>query len=200
MSVSEESAWTDLYWLPLGAGGHCVRFNGRVYERLTALREHRPPADLVHAALLLRHRGTTYAIEMGPVWNLAATDRGVVREGPVGHPRLGRWRAFRYEIRCWPGGVIPDVDDAVSSPVRVTEDEHRVGTVLEVLRQAPVLTWGRDELRAGDMWNSNSLVSWALAVSGHDLTNVQPPTGARAPGWSAGLFLASRQLEAAAHT
>ena len=22
----------DLFWLPLGAGGHCVRFNGRVYE------------------------------------------------------------------------------------------------------------------------------------------------------------------------
>ena len=22
----------DLYWLPLGAGGHFVRFNGRVYE------------------------------------------------------------------------------------------------------------------------------------------------------------------------
>ena len=26
----------DLYWLPLGAGGHFVRLNGRVYERLAA--------------------------------------------------------------------------------------------------------------------------------------------------------------------
>ena len=25
-------AGVDLYWLPLGAGGHCVRFNGRVFE------------------------------------------------------------------------------------------------------------------------------------------------------------------------
>ena len=26
----------DLYWLPLGAGGHCVRANGRVYEAIAA--------------------------------------------------------------------------------------------------------------------------------------------------------------------
>jgi hypothetical protein len=24
----------DLYWLPLGAGGHFVRLNGRIYEAL----------------------------------------------------------------------------------------------------------------------------------------------------------------------
>ena len=37
------TAWVDLYWLPLGAGGHFVRWNGRVYERWAAWREHRPP-------------------------------------------------------------------------------------------------------------------------------------------------------------
>jgi hypothetical protein len=26
----------DLYWLPLGAGGHSVRLNGRVYEAVAA--------------------------------------------------------------------------------------------------------------------------------------------------------------------
>jgi len=26
----------DLYWLPLGAGGHSVRLNGRVYEAALA--------------------------------------------------------------------------------------------------------------------------------------------------------------------
>jgi hypothetical protein len=26
----------DLYWLPFGAGGHCVRLNGIVYEALAA--------------------------------------------------------------------------------------------------------------------------------------------------------------------
>jgi hypothetical protein len=29
-------ASVDLYWLPLGPGGHFVRLNGRVYEALTA--------------------------------------------------------------------------------------------------------------------------------------------------------------------
>ena len=26
----------DLYWLPLGAGGHSVRLNGRVFEAVAA--------------------------------------------------------------------------------------------------------------------------------------------------------------------
>jgi hypothetical protein len=30
-----------LYWLPLGAGGHFVRWNGRLYEALAARRDHR---------------------------------------------------------------------------------------------------------------------------------------------------------------
>jgi hypothetical protein len=29
-------ATVDLYWLPLGAGGHSVRLNGRVYEAVAA--------------------------------------------------------------------------------------------------------------------------------------------------------------------
>jgi hypothetical protein len=178
---------------PLGAGGQCVRFNGRAYERLVALREHRPPADLLHAALLLHHRGTTYAIEMGPVWNVRAAGRGVLAEGPVADRRLGRWRAFRYEIRCWPGGVIPDLAEAVAGPERVSSAPEAARAVLDVPGQAPRLTWGRDELGAGDMWNSNSLVAWALAVTGHDLTTIGPPAGGRAPGWRAGLVLASRQ-------
>jgi hypothetical protein len=42
------------------------------------------------------------------------------------------------------------------------------------------------------MWNSNSLVSWLLASTGHDLARIHPPDGGRAPGWIAGLVLASR--------
>ena len=103
MHVRDATAWTDLYWLPLGAGGHVVRFNGRVYERLVALREHRQPLDLYHSALLLHLGGTTYATEMGPARNVAAPDRGVVVEGAVGARWLRRWRAFTYEVRCWPG-------------------------------------------------------------------------------------------------
>ena len=98
------TAWIDLYWIPLGAGGHLVRFNGRVYERLVAASQHRAPSGLYHCALQLHLDATTYAIEMGPVWNVDAPDRGAVCEGPVGARCLGRFRAFRYELRCWPGG------------------------------------------------------------------------------------------------
>ena len=58
--------------------------------------------------------------------------------------------------------------------------------------RVPGLTWGRDELGLGDMWNSNSLVAWLLATSGHDVESLAPPGGGRAPGWTAGLELARR--------
>jgi hypothetical protein len=38
----------DLYWLPLGAGGHSVRLNGRVYEAVAARLARRPACDLYH--------------------------------------------------------------------------------------------------------------------------------------------------------
>lgn len=188
------SAWVDLYWLPLGAGGHCVRFNGYVYERIVALREHRSAAHLYHSALQLQVAGGTYAIEMGPVWNVAAPDRGTVCQGPVGTRWLGRFRAFQYEVRCWQDGYISDLDEAVDSPLRVSQDEARALAVLAALKSAPPLTWGRDELGVGDMWNSNSVVSWALAKTGHDIGAIRPPSGGRAPGWTAGIALAAQDL------
>jgi len=189
-------ASVDLFWLPLGAGGHVVRWNGRLYEWWSARRQHRAAADLYHCGLVLSLDDVTYAVEMGPVWNVADADRGVLVEGPVGSKRLGRFRAFRYEMRCWPGGRIPDVADAVDSPLRATDDPVRVAAVLAVLPEIPVLTWGRDELGAGEMWNSNSAVAWALARTGHDMGAIRPPPGGRAPGWAAGLVLAGRQAGA----
>ena len=186
-------AWVDLYWLPLGAGGWFVRTNGRLYERFSAWRGHRASSDLYHSALMIRADEVTYAVEMGPVWNVADDERGVLCEGPVGSSGLGRLRPFRYEVRCWAGGRIPDVAEAIASPVRTTEDPARVTSVLAVLEQVPPLVWGRDELGAGEMWNSNSVVAWALARAGHDMGAIRPPTGGRAPGWIAGLELARRQ-------
>ena len=186
-------AWIDLFWLPLGAGGHFVRWNGRLYEWLLAHREHRAPANLLHTGLTLSLDDIVYAVEMGPVWNVSDPDRGVVCEGPVGSRWLGRLRAFRYEVRCWPGGHIPDAADAVDSPVRITEDPTRVAALLDVLRDVPALTWGKDELGIGEMWNSNSVVAWALARTGHNMDTITEPAGGRAPGWRAGLQLAQRQ-------
>ncbi len=183
----------DLYWLPLGAGAHCVRWNGRAYEAVLAARERREPCDLYHAALEVRLDGTRYVVEMAPVWDRHEPDRGVVAEGAVGLDVLGRSRWFRYEVRCWRNGLIPDIDHAVGGARRLSADAVRAREVLGFIPSFPTATWGRDELRTGDMWNSNSLVSWLLARSGHDNGAVAMPTGGRAPGWTAGLVVAARE-------
>lgn len=184
----------DLLWIPLGAGGHVVSRCGRAFERLSAARHRRSVQPLYHAALEVTVRGTRHVIEMGPVWTESDPDRGVVREGPVGLSFLGRWRAFRYEVRCWPDGRIPDREWAESEQ-RVSRDEGRADDVLNAVPAVPVLTWGRDELGLGDMWNSNSLVAWLLRGSGVDLSGIGPPRGGRAPGWGAGVVLADRRLD-----
>ena len=184
--------YVDLYWLPLGAGGRCVRWNGRVYEQLAARRAGRPPQALFHSALEVGHEGARYVIEMAPVWNTPDPERGVVLEGPVGSRRLGRFRAFTYEVRCWPNGRIPDVAEAVDSPRRVLTDSDRVTGLLHAVPRVPVLTWGRDELDCGDMWNSNSLIAWLLAGADVDMEIARTPHAGRAPGWEAGLFAAAR--------
>jgi hypothetical protein len=193
MSRMAWDEYVDLYWLPLGAGGRFVRWNGRVYEQLSARREGRAPQPLFHSALEVGHEGVRYVIEMAPVWNTPDPERGVVLEGPVGSRRLGRLRAFTYEVRCWPNGRIPDVAEAVDSPRRVLTDSDRVAGLLHAVPQVPVLTWGRDELDCGDMWNSNSLIAWLLAGADVDMAIAQTPHAGRAPGWEAGLVAAARK-------
>lgn len=184
----------DLYWLPLGAGdaAHCVRTNGRVFEALVAGLERRPRCDLYHSALEVRLDGERFVIEMAPVWGNDDPDRGVVAEGPVGLRWLGRSRFFRYEVRCWRDGLIPDRAEAVGSPRRLSATRAQAEQVLQLVPTVPTVTWGRDELRTGEMWNSNSLVSWLLARAGHDMDAARPPERGRAPGWDAGLVLAAR--------
>jgi hypothetical protein len=193
VTTPEQRASVWLYWLPLGAGGHVVRCNGRLYEALTAHRERRAVQDLYHSALEVRIGADRVVIEMAPVWALKDPDRGVVRTGPVGAAWLGRFAAFRYEVRRWRMGRIPDLAEAVQSPQEMSHDRSRARRLLELVPQVPGLTWGRDELHTGDMWNSNSVIAWLLAASGHDTGRVGPPAHGRAPGWHAGLALAARR-------
>jgi hypothetical protein len=190
-------ASVDLYWLPLGAGtgGQCVRGSGRLYEALTATRRHRPRLDLYHSGLIVQLDDHSYAIEMAPVWAVRDPDRGVVSEGPVGSPWLGSSRLFRYEIRCWRDGTIPDAAAAVDSPRCLSTDQAMARKVLQLVPSCPVPTWGRDELLTGEMWNSNSLTAWLLAESGHHTDAIRPPVGGRAPGWAAGLTVAIRDAD-----
>jgi hypothetical protein len=194
------SASVDLYWLPLGAGGHFVRFNGRLYEAAAALRARRPPAALYHSALEVQLDGDRYVIEMAPVWNERTPGRGVVAEGAVGSRLAGRLRLFRYEVRCWRDGRIPDVPEAVDSPRRLASDAKRARCVLDLVRDVPTPVWGRDELHTGDMWNSNSIVSWLIVRCGLDEERVLAPSGGRAPGWDAGLVIARRAHNQSAAT
>lgn len=187
-----EPASIDLYWLPLGAGDntHCVRTNGRIFEWVAARCQRRERCDLYHAALDVRLGPARFAIEMAPVWSADAPDRGVVAEGPVGLRLLGGSRLFRYEVRRWLDGSIPDAAEAVDSPQRLSTDWSRAEQVLALAPSFPTATWGRDEMQTGDMWNSNSLVAWLLARSGHDMAAIGPPERGRAPGWLAGLVVA----------
>lgn len=193
-SVQALDAAVDLYWIPLGAGDgtHVVRRCGRVYEAFSARRQRRDPMPLFHSALKVLLDSHWHVVEMAPVWGNVPIDRGVVGEGPVGFGGLGRSRLFRYEARRWRDGVLPDADEAVDSPERLSDDPTSAALVLQLVPHFPCRTWGRDELKVGDMWNSNSLVSWLLASSGHDITNLRPPRGGRAPGWSAGIVEATR--------
>jgi hypothetical protein len=189
------SSGVDLYWLPLGAGGWFVRLNGRVYEAARALLERRRPLDLYHSALEVRVPEGRFVIENA--WPIPGADgaaRGVVVEGPVGSRRLGRCRTFRYEVRRWRDGVIADVGEAVASPRCLSDDPALARRLLDLVGTLPNPVWGRDELATGDMWNSNSVVSWLLTRSGLQVEPISPPAGGRAPGWDAGMIVARRDL------
>jgi hypothetical protein len=190
--ADEPETGIDLYWLPLGAGGHSVRLNGKVFEAAAACLEHRAPCDLYHAGLEVHAPSGRFVIEQAPVRDNRGEQRGVVAEGPVGSRWAGKFRIFRYEVRCWQDGLIPDADEAVESPIRLTNDPAVAQRLLDLASRVPTPVWGRDELDAGEMWNSNSMVAWLIARSGLPVESIEPPAGGRAPGWRAGVVVAAR--------
>jgi hypothetical protein len=165
--------------------------SGRGFEALSAFVQHRRRYDLYHSALVVTVPGARYVIEMTPVADRHGDRRGVVAVGAVGSKRLARLRRFRYEIHLWSDGVIPDADDAVATMTLHLglADAQRL---LAVVPSVPTPVWGRDELHAGEMWNSNSVTSWILQRGGIDTAHIAPPTGGRAPGWDAGIVISTR--------
>jgi hypothetical protein len=181
-----------LYWIPLGSGGHVVAFNGRVFEAVQAAWQHRPRCGLYHAALVVDCDGERYTIELAPSPDADEESRGVVATGSVGSRHLGWWRLFRYEVRCWRGGTIPDLGAAVGAPRRLSRDPRAARRLLDLMGTVPTPVWGRDEIGAGEMWNSNSVTAWLIARAGLTTSGVRPPDHGRSPGWQAGLELARR--------
>jgi hypothetical protein len=166
---AERTDRADFWRLPVGAGGVIVAHTSRWWELLSARRDCRAPQQLVHAALEVFTGGERYVIEMTPQWGQPRTASGVVAIGPVGPPPLGRFRMFRYVVRAWPNGVLPEV---------------------------PLHTWGRAVPPSTDMWNSNSLIAWTLCRAGIDACTLTPPVGCRAPGWVAGIAAGTRKPHA----
>jgi len=181
-----DRAKVRLWWLPVGAGGHVVIRTSRWWELWRSLREGRRPQPLFHAALEVLDSGSRYAIEMTPAWGQGSGGRGVVATGPVGLRQLGRFRIFRYEVRCWRNGVIPDLAYAPEPPLVLNLAPSDAVALLARVPQVPSQVWGA-KMPDGDMWNSNSLIAWLLQTSGFDAAALSPPSGGRAPGWRAGI-------------
>ena len=170
--------------------------NGRVFEGVASRLEQRPALDLYHSALEVRVDGIPTVIEMTPI-RRPEPGRNVAVTGAVGLRCAGRLRIFRYEVCRWRGGVIPDVAEAVASPQPISRDRERARRVLDLVPHLPTPVWGRDELGAGEMWNSNSVTAWLLAAAGVAAETISPPPGGRAPGWRAGCVVARTAPEGA---
>ena len=126
------------------------------------------------------------------MWIDHTAERGVVREGSVGFGWLGRSSCFGTRSGVGSTVSYPDVDEAVASPQTLSHDVIRARHLLQLVPKVPALTWGRDEMDTGDMWNSNSLTAWLLVSSGHSVADIHPPANGRAPGWDAGIAVATR--------
>ena len=186
-------ASVELSWIPLGAGGHVVRCNGVLYEALAAAVQRRRRQHLFHAALVLTLPDGRHSVEMTPVPAGDPALRGVVATGAVGSRPLGRLRLFRYEVRRWRDGAIPDLGHAVAT-VTLTTELHETAMLFDALGELPTPVWGRDELGCGEMWTCNSIVAFALERAGMDSDDVPFPPQGRAPGWDAGRRAARRSV------
>lgn len=188
LNSCSDGACVVLHWIPLGAGGSAaVRVSGRIYEAVGSFLDGRRPRPLYHSALEVHLTGERYVIENAwPSPDGDTSSRGVVLEGPVWSPRLCRFRLFRYEVRCWEDGSIPDIEHAVASPILRFGSEFAL-RILGSTDSIPRHIWGRKLRVAGEMWTSNSVISYLLTVSGLTASDYRPPDGGRAPGWDAGI-------------
>jgi hypothetical protein len=108
----------DLYWLPLGAGGHSVRLNGRVFEAVAAPLERRRPCDLYHSALEVRIPEGRFVIEMTPIPDGNGAERGVAAE--AGSEADGRAASGCSATRCAAG--VAESSRTITKQSRVRSD------------------------------------------------------------------------------
>ena len=174
-SVGDRVCTAELLWIPLGAGQHIVRVSGHVFETPASFVRHRPACDLYHSALVVTVPDGRYVIEMTPVPDRHGEQPQRRGQGAVGSIWLGKLKVFRYEIRRWRAGVIPDAELAAASTI-LELDLADALRLLDLVPSVHTPVWERDELDAGEMWNSNSVTSWILCRAGIDTT---PPRTTR---------------------
>jgi hypothetical protein len=97
----EMGAGIDLYWLPLGAGGHSVRLNGRIFEAVAARLERRTSCDLYHSALVVRVPQGRFVIEQAPLG--AATARSGAWSPVESSVAAGRDASASFVTSCVAG-------------------------------------------------------------------------------------------------
>jgi hypothetical protein len=183
-------AGVDLYWSPLGASGHFVRLNGRVYEALTARLQRRPARDLYHSALQVELPEGAFVIEQAPVTTGADGARCCRRGRPSA--LAGQADFGSSATRSGSGAVATyRTSPRPSTAPRASATRSNWRHLLELVPRVPASVWGRDELGTGEMWNWNSVIAWVIACSGIDVQSIQPPQGGRAPGWRAGVAVSS---------
>ncbi|MFN0095920.1 MAG: hypothetical protein ACKVVT_14235 [Dehalococcoidia bacterium] len=184
----------ELYWIPVAAGTpRAQRASLWLWEAFEAARARRPRATLYHSALKLHAGdGVTRTLELTP--EFIGTPEPPIVVGAVFSKPLARWRLFRYQLRELTVERLPDEGWAVASPVCLSEEVAAVERVLRLAPSVPPHTWGRRLHGMKEMWTSDSAISWLLGTAGVDLTGVRPPPGGRAPGWDAGIRLATGML------
>ena len=187
------SASVDLVWLPLGAGGHSVRLNGRVYEAVAAQIGRRRRCALYHSALDVSVPEGRFVIEMAPIPDADGRARGVVAEGAVGSRRAGGCGSFATRSGAGSAGPSPTSRRRWTAPAASPTTSSVHGGCSPWCRSSRHRSGAGTSSHAGEMWNSNSLVSWLLGHADFDVDAISPPPGGRAPGWNAGLVVARRE-------
>lgn len=193
MSVAARSIGIDLFWIPLGAGGNFVPLNGRVYEAIEAALQRRPRYDLYHSGLVVVVPDGRYTIEQTPA-RPHGEKRGVVGIGPIGGHWIAHWHLFRYELRRWRDGVIPDIGEAVDSPQRLSSDPAVAKRLLDLLPEVPFLCGAATSSAAVTCGTRTRKLPGCLPARALMSIPSSRPPGGRAPGWHAGLVAAARHL------
>ena len=115
---------------------------------------------------------------------------------PKGRSRAARSAGCASSATRFAGGVTASSPTS-TRPSRARGASRRTfappGGLLARGPAVPTAVWGRDDLGAGETWNSNSLISWLLVGSGIEAERIPLPAHGRAPGWTAGIVVADRE-------